>query len=238
MINEEFTVIDDVFPDIDEIVEWSRQRPYYRTDRQKNSKAIPGVRIASDPENRPGGAWRGYRARLDDDKNRSGGTIVQYAVTKALLKTQKVSTSVDIAPYFNIQDQHIPFEDSWWHTDDSCMYTGIVYLNKEHPEGQEGTVIQTSDGKRHGIPFKHNRMLLYNGYLWHRPGMGWGGDSFENSRRTLTFCVYRMQMCSIGAYHKEYMNRHCVRVNKQVHDETVTYINQKYLHDRKNQSIT
>lgn len=77
-------------------------------------------------------------------------------------------------------------DSTWEHIDESCVFAGVLYLNKVAPD-HSGTVI-IIDGKKVEVKNEFNKLVLYPARLSHYAQCGFGSDT-DDARLTLAFFI-------------------------------------------------
>lgn len=187
-----YVVIDDVFENIDEIV-----------DEYKNTQLydIESLYKLTGRQNLLTEGWPGYRSedlftyeKTQPLASSCINTILIKALEQSKLTTNKYFIEWTGCVYFHkMEDEHqqIP---SWFHVDDVNNFACMVYLNKD-PPADTGTDIVV-DGKVISIENKYNRAVLFNANLMHSPKNGFGHG--DNSRMTMNIFIINLGIMVVG----------------------------------------
>jgi hypothetical protein len=172
---KDIIVVDDVFSDVDKIVDIAKSMTYYSLEDHPDEKAY----------------WSGLRTRSVSSldkllwKDISSQIIFKsLATTMGQNKTFIVDVSWDATLYFHQLMESDVYQESWKHIDPKLVYAGVVYLNK-NPKPNSGTFIIKDDKTRVDVENKFNRLVLYRSDYFHS-SMGGFGQTLDDSRLTLT----------------------------------------------------
>ena len=136
--------------------------------------------------NKPPGIWRGYRSeQLDIVIPNLFSNVTNQIMEKVL---GMVNFQYVISSYLHRGDESID-SSNLWHVDQNVILAYVVYLNA-NPPTQSGTLLKIND-EIIPIENKFNRLLVYNSAIEHRVERFFG-DTFENSRLTLTGFVHKL----------------------------------------------
>jgi len=188
-----YLIIDDIFPEetIDKIRSEAMERVYYPTEKSDNVKYIPGLKVGPVDE-RPGGAWRGYRSPQGFDKS----DYIDHMIAKVFQSSNVKPIDYVAGWSYNFWPEDVHYHPNWWHNDTVCLFTGILYLNKEYPDKTLGGTDLITDLDKKEVfrcEGKYNRLFVYQGHHWHKPQIGFG-STLEDCRLTLNFCVQSLDL--------------------------------------------
>ncbi|MGA0129138.1 MAG: hypothetical protein ACO3I1_07630 [Burkholderiales bacterium] len=136
--------------------------------------------------------WIGYRTR---DLQEIDVEAYQVIVNK-LFNTLFSSFSAPQIEFEAETHYHILTEDftptpGWFHTDQSKLLAGVLYL-AENPPPNSGTIVHIGEEK-HEIENRFNRLIIYNSNLVHSV-QGCFGNSMNTARATFVFFIRNLSI--------------------------------------------
>ena len=177
---KDYIIIDDVLDNPDELVQLSKIISFYSKEKENlegiTTKPMLLNSIFSNSH------WRGFRSDFLHEINQQIFEKTFKQIMEKMLDCfdgqpklyhYKVLSALHFAP------ASIEYTDDWWHTDQSCLFAGVLYLN-ETPESDSGTILRLNDSEM-VVENTFNRLVLYRSNIEHRPQKCFG-DSVENCR--------------------------------------------------------
>ncbi len=179
-IFKNYTIIDNVLDNPYELVNQANSINYFTNE----SNSFKNFNLSI--QNKPTGIWRGYRSEQLDILVPDLFYSTSNQIIEKILGIKNFQYV--ISSYLHRGDKSIQTTDLW-HVDKNVLLAFIVYLNFDPPE-KSGTLLKINDEI---IPIENrfNRLLVYNSSIEHRVE-NFFGDTFENSRLTLTGFVHKL----------------------------------------------
>lgn len=178
-------VVDNVFPYPDEVVKWANTLEFHDNDTYNLNKKTRFY-------------WKGkrtYALHESSVENQEKANLLIHDVFKGCLSEayDKFSYRYDWKGffYFHRLDKDCDFTNYWVHTDSNCVYSGVVYLNRDAPKNS-GTMIYKENDRVEYIENVYNRMVLYKSKFKHSAMCGFGEN--ENSRLTFTMSFSKIDL--------------------------------------------
>ena len=180
----DYIIIDNVFDNTNELVEYAKQQTYYSLadhPLDKNSKTT----------------WAGKRTDLLNIINPELVTKLSNEIGNKVLQ-QSISDSVTnwdyrlmIDMYFHYLSSSDVYSKTWLHRDSGKLLSGVVYLDN-NPNANSGTIVFKGNEKI-VVPNEFNKLVLYRSDYTHTPEGGYG-HSQDDGRLTLTFFIKQLQI--------------------------------------------
>lgn len=189
---KDYIIIDDVFENPDEVINFSRNISYYSKEKEN----LEGITI-KDMRQGPGfsgSKWRGFRSDFLHEIDQSFFQKYTNQIFQKIFSdfdNTGLSFNYEIATHMHFAPSRITYSDSWWHTDPGCLFAGVVYLTK-NPESDSGTILKLDD-REVVLENVFNRLVVYRSNILHRPQKCFG-TNVENSRLTFTLFVLKLML--------------------------------------------
>ena len=180
-MNKNYRIVDDALPNPHEVKEFLKSLTYFTTEDYNMNGVVYG-----DNSQRPGGFWRGFRSVNLYDTDRDNTALMLKLLLKKAFAVDCEFSKAEAYSHFTTGSMHkkIP-PTSRWHPDNvDCA--GVLYLN-ENPPKHSGTFINLNRGIVE-VENKFNRLVLYDGYLHHAPGVFFG-DDVNDARHTYSIFI-------------------------------------------------
>ena len=131
-------------------------------------------------------SWSGYRTKNLLDMGEKHKNLLHKAISTSIERSFRNNIEFmfgwNATMYLHQLTENEVFKESWLHRDDTEIYAGVVYLNK-NPVENSGTLL---NGK--AIDNVYNRLVLYNSNQLHAPLRGFG-ELNTTSRLTLNIFI-------------------------------------------------
>jgi len=170
-------IIDDALTNPEEYIKFAQTIPYWGPSATEN--------------------WKGCRSSsLVDLNNELFNNTISQLIEKTFTFNPELVVSYDgaIAIHFHYLTKEFIADYSWIHKDIS-LFAGVLYLN--HKKNSGTNFYDENKNLAFKVKSKYNRLVVYNGNLFHAAESGFG-DSVLNSRLTLIFFVYNFSIKGRG----------------------------------------
>lgn len=179
-IFKDYTVIDNALENPFDLVNQANSINYFTNENNSFENFNLSV------QNKPSGIWRGYRSEQLDILVPELFYDTTNQIVKKILGIENFQYVV--SSYLHRGDDSIDTKDLW-HVDKNVLFAFVLYLNPNPPE-KSGTLLKIN-GEIVPIENRFNRLLVYNSSIEHKVE-NFFGDTFENSRLTLTGFVHKL----------------------------------------------
>lgn len=183
---KDILIVDNIFDNPDSILEYALKQEYYSSEDNPTIKNTDIV-------------YPGTRTFWLEQKD-----FLKEAIHKVLSSSIRTETTMqldlDISCLFHSLDKNYIYENQS-HTD-NVVFAGIIYLNKNWPEGGHGTIIHKHNGISVISQYRYNRLVLFRSDYEHSPMHGFG-TTVETSRLTLNFFINKIDLNICGTMIKE-----------------------------------
>ena len=162
---KDIIVVENVFDDADFLIEFSRKQTFFEKENHPTESKSK---------------WVGRRTINIGDIDQE---VYNKCVSEIILKSSetcfgkitpfKIEWKWNGHVYFHKMDYTNQPTDSWLHTDESNLYAGIVYLNK-NPKPNSGTTIYKNNNPMF-VQNVYNRLVLYRSDYRHASQGGFDG---------------------------------------------------------------
>lgn len=179
----DFIIVDNIFANPDEIIEFAKKQQFIPRELHEDSKKSFYVGLRS----------KSIDTLSDEMYHKINTEIFTKCTEQIYSETSNRVTygfGFQTSPYFHILYENEQPTDKWWHKDPDCIWAGVIYLNK-NPRPNTGTSV-IIDGKKVDVENKFNRLVMYSPTLEHSSQGGFG-TGIDDCRLTLTFFVNAFQ---------------------------------------------
>jgi len=181
-------VKDDFFSNPNELVEVAKTCEYFCGGAQEGVE----LRGVTTRRNEVKGSWRGFRSPQIQNINKQLSDKVFSELFNKLTKNTYIRFfEYTVEAYFHYLPSACKFEENWKHTDDGCIFAGVVYLNKT-PCKESGTMIFDAETKT-TVDNRFNRLVFFDPTKIHS-AQGSFGESVDDARLTLNLFVTKFNM--------------------------------------------
>ena len=179
----DFIIVDDVFDNPDEIVEFAKRQKYYSKEEHKYGEKSYFAGLRSDALN-----------EIDEELYHN---INNQIFTKCIEKHYPKEFNKIVygfgfqtSTFFHILYENDQLTPKWWHKDSNCIWAGVIYLNK-NPSPNSGTLVNRNN-KEIVVENSYNKLVIYSPTYEHTSQGGFG-TNIDDGRLTLTFFVNAFQ---------------------------------------------
>lgn len=181
----DFIVIDDVFENPDQIIEYAKTLKFYTNDEHPFF---------------PKSKWSGHRTEYLENLDREAfhkilNPVLTKTINKFMNETEnqfQCSFEYVASAAFHYLTENDIYNETWSHKDEKdSLLAGVVYLAK-NPKENSGTVVFKNENEV-VVENKFNRLVLYRANYLHHPQVGFGKD-LEDGRLTFTIFIKKIAL--------------------------------------------
>lgn len=182
---KDITVIDNFFKEPQKIVSLALSQQYYAVKENPNYERDRNI------------YYNGKRTLFlkyvlpENVHQNLNKEILTNIISNNIRNESKFNISADMGCLFHSLSDNDVYDHNNTHQD-SVLFAGVVYLNKDLESNTHGTVVNNIT-----IPYKFNRLVLYRGDLLHCPLNGYG-EHITNSRLSLNIFINKLDLSLSG----------------------------------------
>jgi hypothetical protein len=177
-------VVDSFFEDPESIVELALKQKFYTVEDNPNNYKDNQSDL-NKPISYLGARTLSLNEILDKKECYKINNKILSVFSLDIPNNCDISINADISCLFHALFEEDKYDDKWIHQD-SVLYAGIIYLNKNLESETYGTLLNGEI-----IPYKFNRLILYRADSLHAPMNGYGKE-IDDSRLTLNIFINRL----------------------------------------------
>lgn len=184
---KDYIIIDNALRDPDHYVNLSKQINYFYSEKSVSEN---DVKLESPFSQIPHGGWRGYRSKLLHEIDESLFQKTFNEIFFKLFENFKFNYEYLVQSHLHFFPETIETK-STWHKDQSTIFAGVIYLNKNPPKSS-GTTLRINNEEVE-VDNVYNRLVVYNSQIEHTPTRPFG-KKIDDMRLTLTFFVDKLNI--------------------------------------------